>query len=428
MIQTEASSQPNAAAKSGLRILWVNCRLLHPLNGGDRIRTYNMLRQLKRRNRVTYLCFQTPEDSAEAVTRAKEFCDELITVPYNPVRNGTAKFFAGVLLNSLTSDVPFFAEKYRSSEMSGYIRQLSASGQIDLIVVDYLASMIQLAGLNGDLKTPVMIFQHNVESQIWKRHSETAANPLKRAIFRKQWRMTCDWERQCAGRVAGQVTVSEDDTKFFSEQLAMKNILGAVPTGVDTEYFSPADKPKTPRSMVFLGAMDWMPNIDAVSWFAQEIFPAVLRKFPDASLTIVGRNPTARVKELTSTGSQIRVTGTVDDVRPYLAEAEAMIVPLRVGGGTRIKIYEGMATGIPVVSTTIGAEGLAVKHGENILLADSAADFAKAICDLFANAEFRDRIGKRGLEMVRRDCSWDSITKVFEKYCHEVCQTRRVAA
>jgi glycosyltransferase involved in cell wall biosynthesis len=284
------------------------------------------------------------------------------------------------------------------------------------------------SGAACDLQTPVIIFQHNVESQIWKRHSETATNPVKRAIFRKQWRMTCDWEKKCAGRVAGQVTVSEDDTKFFREQLAMKNILGAVPTGVDTEYFSPTNRPKTPRSLVFLGAMDWMPNIDAVCWFEQEIFPRVRKHFREAHLTIVGRNPTERVKSLASLRAQIRVTGTVDDVRPFLGEAEAMIVPLRVGGGTRIKIYEGMAMGIPVVSTTIGAEGLAVKHGENILLADSAEDFAKAICDLFSNNELRGRIGGNALEMVRCDCSWESITKVFEKYCHDVCRTRRAAA
>ena len=409
-----------ASTTKNMRILWVNCRLLHPLNGGDRIRTYNMLRQIKRRNHVTYLCFQTPEDSPEAVTRAKEFCDELITVAYKPVVNGTAKFFAGVLLNSIAGDVPFFAKKYHSSEMTSHIRKLSASGKIDLIVVDYLASMIQLAGLNGDLKTPVMIFQHNVESQIWKRHSETDASALKRAVFRKQWRLTQDWERDCANRVAGQVTVSEDDTKFFREQLAMKNVLGAVPTGVDTEYFAQSGKEKAQQSLVFLGAMDWMPNIDAVTWFVQEIFPAVRQKFRKAHLTIVGRNPADRVKELASLRGQITVTGTVDDVRPYLHEAEAMIVPLRVGGGTRIKIYEGMATGIPVVSTKIGAEGLAVKHGENILLAESAADFAKAICDLFENNDLRKRIGASGLEMVRRDCSWDSITQVFEKYCRQI--------
>lgn len=414
--------------QKNLRILWVNCRLLHPLNGGDRIRTYNMLRQLKRRNHVTYLCFQTPEDPSDAVTRAKEFCDELITVPYNPVRNGTAKFFASVLLNSLTGNVPFFAEKYRSAEMTSHIRELSASGKIDLIVVDYLASMIQLTGLNGDLKTPVMIFQHNVESQIWKRHSETDASALKRAVFRRQWRLTQNWEHKCADRVAGQVTVSEDDTKFFREQLAMKNILGAVPTGVDTEFFSPSEKQKTPQSLVFLGAMDWMPNIDAVTWFAQEIFPAVRQKHRRAHLTIVGRNPAERVKQLASLREQISVTGTVDDVRPFLHEAEAMIVPLRVGGGTRIKIYEGMATGIPVVSTTIGAEGLSVRHCETILLADSAADFSKAICDLFENNELRKRIGEKGLEMVRCYCSWDSITQVFEKYCRQVCEMKRIAA
>jgi glycosyltransferase involved in cell wall biosynthesis len=269
-----------------------------------------------------------------------------------------------------------------------------------------------------------MILQHNVESQIWKRHYETTANPVKRAIFRKQWEMTRRWECACAASVDGQVAVSEDDCRFFREQLGMKNVLGAVPTGVDVNYFAPSPKTKKPRSLVFLGAMDWMPNVDAVLWFAKEILPAVRQRFPDTGLTIVGRNPAALVRALAETHLGVRVTGTVDDVRPYLAEAEVMIVPLRVGGGTRIKIYEGMATRVPVVSTTIGAEGLGVKHGEHILLADSNADFARCVCELFENAELRERIGGNGLEMVRRFRSWEATATVFERYCFELCKTR----
>ena len=424
---TQPGTQPPAhvANPQGLRILWINCRLLHPLNGGDRIRTYNMLKQLRRKHCITYLCFRTVEDTEEAVVRATEFCQELITVPYRAVRNGSLKFLAGVLANSLWGDTPFFAEKYRSAEMGRRVRELATAGAADLIVADYLASMVQLTGLNEGAQTPIMILQHNVESQIWKRHSETEANPVRRAIFRKQWRMTRHWERACAQLVNGQVTVSEDDCRFFREQLGMKNVLGAVPTGVDLNYFASSPKPKRPRSLMFLGAMDWMPNIDAALWFVREIFPGVRQRFPDTTLTIVGRNPAAQIKELARFHSSICVTGTVEDVRPYLAEAEAMIVPLRVGGGTRIKIYEGMATGIPVVSTTIGAEGLSVKHGENILLADSPADFAKWVCELLENAELRARIGGNGLEMVRRSCSWETAAEVFQRYIFNLCQNRR---
>lgn len=208
-----------------LRILWVNCRLLHPLNGGDRIRTYNMLKQLKEQHHITYLCFRTADDPPESMSRATEFCNELITVSYEPARNGTLKFFLGVIRNSLFSDVPFFAEKYRSPEMVNDIQRLADSGAVDLVVADYLASMVHLTDLNARLKTPVLIFQHNVESQIWKRHAETAINPIKRAIFRRQWNLTCAWERVCDKLADGQVTVSEEDCEFLQDELGLKKVL-----------------------------------------------------------------------------------------------------------------------------------------------------------------------------------------------------------
>ena len=425
--QPGTMSPAPVADPQGLRILWINCRLLHPLNGGDRIRTYNMLKQLKRKHRVTYVCFRTAEDSEEAVERASEFCHELITVLYRPVSRGSLKFYAGVLFNSLRGDIPFMVGKYRSAEMTRRVRELAASDNADLIVADYLASVVHLPDGAGRLKTPVLVFQHNVESQIWKRHAETEANLVRRAVFRKQWRMTCNWERASAARVDGQVAVSEDDCRFFREQLGMKNVLGSVPTGVDVHYFAPSPAPKKPRSLIFLGAMDWLPNIDAVCYFTKEVFPLVRRQFPEATVTIVGRNPAARVQALAQQCAGVRVTGTVTDVRPFLAQAEAMIVPLRIGGGTRIKICEAMATGIPVVSTRVGAEGLPVTHGRDILLADSPQDFAKCVGDLFSNTELRSRIGDGGLALVRARCGWEHVTNVFEGFCRAVCANRKQA-
>jgi glycosyltransferase involved in cell wall biosynthesis len=405
-----------SADNKKLRILWVNSRLLHPLNGGDRIRTYNMLKCLKRRHHVTYLCFRTPEDPPESVTRAKEFCDELITVNYTPVHNGTLKFFAGVVANSAFGKVPFFAEKFRSPEMTAHIQRFDATGAVDLIVVDYLVSMIHVTGIAKNLKAPLMLFQHNVESQIWKRHAETTGNAFKRAVFNKQWRLTCDWDRSCDSIVSGQVTVSEDDYQFFRQQLGLKKVLGSVPTGVDLEYFSPPAAPRQSHSLIFLGSMDWMPNMDAVQFFVAEAWPLVKKKYPRAKFTIVGRNPPAKIKELEQRIHGVHVTGTVDDVRPYLHEATAMVVPLRVGGGTRIKIFEGMATAIPVISSRIGAEGLPVTHGENALLADTGPEFAAQIVECFANPDRAARIGANARALVQAQFGWEAVTDIFEAH------------
>jgi glycosyltransferase involved in cell wall biosynthesis len=205
------------------------------------------------------------------------------------------------------------------------------------------------------------------------------------------------------------------------DELVLKNVLGAVPTGVDVAHFSAVKPARKPRSLVFLGSMDWMPNIDSVHFFVAEIFPLLKAKFPETKFTIVGRNPPQSVRDLAARDANICVTGTVDDVRPFVAESEVMIVPLRIGGGTRIKIYEGMASAIPVVSTRIGAEGLPVSHGEQILLADSPEDFAREIGRLFEQPQLRECIGQNGFEFVRDNFGWESVTKIFEDYCIQIC-------
>ena len=219
-------------------------------------------------------------------------------------------------------------------------------------------------------------------------------------------------------RAAGQVcTVSEEDARLLREELKLKNVCGAVPTGVDIDFFQESTEPRVPKSLVFLGSMDWMPNIDGIVWFAEKIWPRVKEKHADATLTIVGRRPVPKVLELAANDPGIVVTGTVPDVRPHLANASLMIVPLRVGGGTRIKIFEGMATGIPCLSTRIGAEGLPVTDGKDHLLADEPADFASAIDRCFSEPKFAATLGGAGRELVASRYSWEKINEVFEGYC-----------
>jgi glycosyltransferase involved in cell wall biosynthesis len=256
-----------------------------------------------------------------------------------------------------------------------------------------------------------------VESLIWQRLYEQASNLPKRLYFHQQWRRMHEFERSASEQFDGVVAVSEEECRRFATDFGLKNVLGAVPTGVDTTFFQPTTDPRQPQSLVFLGSMDWMPNIDAAEYFAQEMLPKLRQKFPQTSVTIVGRNPTPRIRELAGSVPGVHVTGTVDDVRPYIARAELMIVPLRIGGGTRIKIYEGMATGIPVVSTRIGAEGLPVTDGQNILLADSPEDFCRQVGSLFEDAAARQRIGQNGLDFVRENFGWASVNRVFENYC-----------
>ncbi|MBA4150062.1 MAG: glycosyltransferase [Verrucomicrobia bacterium] len=409
--------------KQQLRILWLKTGPLHPLDTGGKIRTYNMLRQLKSRNEVHYLAL-SPEGTDQKILKlAGDYSQKQFWIPWKETSKRSPKFFLELAMN-LFSRLPYVIVKYQSGKMADRIAELDRFGNYDLIICDFLTPSINLFQ-NGKTKTPVLLFQHNVESVIWKRLFEKASNPLKKTYFRNQWRRMLAFEKEASQKCDGVVAVSEEDARLFREELVLNNVLGAVPTGVDVKFFSQVKGERKTRSIVFLGSMDWMPNIDAVEFFASEIFPLVKQKYPETKFTIVGRNPPEKVRRLAAMDPDIHVTGTVDDVRPFVAEAEVMIVPLRVGGGTRIKIFEAMASGIPVVSTAIGAEGLPVNHGEHILLADSPEDFSKCIGQLFESSEQRELIGKNGLALVSECFGWEAVNELFEDYCRQTCQSRK---
>ena len=189
--------------------------------------------------------------------------------------------------------------------------------------------------------------------------------------------------------------------------------VSAVPTGVDIDFFAPSGSPVPVADLVFSGSMNWTPNIDGVSYFCEEILPLILARKADCRVAIVGRTPPPSITHLAETHPQVVVTGTVPDIRPYLWGSEVCIVPLRIGGGTRLKIYEAMAARLPVVSTTVGAEGLPVSHGENILLADHPQEFAEACLELLADGAKRQRLAKQAWELVAARFSWKQATESF---------------
>lgn len=383
-----------------------------------------MLRELMKNHHVTYLALCQETLDAAVKKRASEYSHEQKWVPWRETPKGTPRFFLE-LGSNLISPLPYVIQKYRSAAMTSAIRRLVSTERFDIVVCDFLSPAVNLVTLRPRPPVKMLLFQHNVESQIWERMRDTANGPIRRVYFAEQWRRMLRFEREAASWFDGVIGVSEEDCKMMREKLGLGNVLGSVPTGVDADFFHPTTVAKTPHSMVFLGSMDWMPNIDAVVYFADAIFPLIKNSVPEATLTIVGRNPPERVRELAKNDPAVRVTGTVDDVRPFVAAAEAVVVPLRVGGGTRIKIFEAMAAGVPVVSTTIGAEGLPVKHDEHILLADNPDSFSDCTARLLRNAELRKKIGANGQKLVREQFSWESATKVFENYCRKLQKPHR---
>jgi glycosyltransferase involved in cell wall biosynthesis len=388
---------------------------------GGKIRTYHMLRELKRQgHEITYLTLDDRSAARDARERAAEYCDRLIPVPHSTVPKFSTGFYLELALN-LASPLPYFMRKYKSDGMRSEILRLAGEEKFDVLVCDFLQPSVNVP---FEVELPTVLFQHNVEAMIWKRHYEVQSNPLKKLYLRNQWRKSFRYERDACRRFDRVVAVSEEDRLRMEREYGLSEVAD-VPTGVDTEFFRPHGlERREPHNLVFTGSMDWLPNEDAIQYFTKEILPLIRRSVPDVSLTVVGRNPYPSLIELSKRDPSVIVTGRVEDVRPYMERAAAYIVPIRVGGGTRLKIYEAMAMEKPIVSTTIGAEGLPVRDGEELLLADEAETFASSVVRVLQDESFAQALGGRAASIVRESFGWDRVSATFAEICAGVIQMR----
>jgi glycosyltransferase involved in cell wall biosynthesis len=397
-----------------MHILWVKMGGLWPSTTGGRVRSLRIISELARRHKVTVVTTNGPGDDPEGLDRELSHCHEVISIPYVPPKRGSAAF-PGALARSWLSPYPVDLWKWRVPEVRQQVRALVDSGAVDLCVTDFLfaAANVPMGG-----PVPVILFEHNVEYLIWQRLCELESSPLKRALFEVEWRKLRAREADACRRADLTIAVSEDDRRRL-EDVAPGIRAASIPTGVDTNYFTPNGHTTRPDHLVFSGSMDWHPNEDAVAHFADAILPRIRAEIPGVTLTVVGRNPTARLREI-ALRAEIVVTGTVDDVRPSIAEASVYVVPLRAGGGTRLKIFEALAMAKPVVSTTVGAEGLALAPGHHFVAADDPRDFAAAVVGLLRDPQRRDALGQAGRDLVETYYSWPTIAGEFEERCEEV--------
>jgi len=390
-----------------MKILWVSPNFLHPTTKGGQIRTLEMLRRLHRRHEIHYVAFAKPAEP-EGPARAPEYCTQAYPVHHSIPSKGSLAF-VGQLVANLFDPLPLAVARYRSAEMERLISGLLTQYRFDAVVCDFLFPAPNFADLSHSF-----LFQHNVETIIWQRHTQTAPDPIRKVFFGSQARRMLAYEGQACRNAGFVIAVSDIDAQRMRELFGVTHV-AAVPTGVDVACFTPpAARESSQTDLVFLGSMDWMPNIDGVSWFAREILPRIRAQRPQTTFTIVGRTPPPAILALAERNPGIRVTGTVEDVRPYLWSSTVCVVPLRIGGGTRLKIFEAMAARIPVVSTSIGAEGLPVTHGLDIALADSPEGFATRCLELLASDEQRVRMAVAAWKLVDSRISWESAATAFE--------------
>jgi polysaccharide biosynthesis protein PslH len=396
-----------------VHILWLKTELLHPVDKGGKIRTYQMLKELKRDHQITYLTLDDGSAAVDAREKATEYCHEVISIPHHTSAKFSAAFYSE-LASNLLSPLPYAIKKYDSAAMREQIVQLGASGRFDVVVCDFLAPAINVP---EDLPCATVLFQHNVEAMIWKRHYEVQRNRLKRGYLRGQWRKMRAFERESCRRFDTVITVSREDREMIRREYEAENVYD-VPTGVDVEFFQPSGEvaPEA-HNLVFTGSMDWLPNEDAIRYFTEQIMPLIRQKISDVTLTVVGRNPYPGLLELSKRDDSIVVTGRVDDVRPFMEKAAAYIVPLRIGGGTRLKIFEAMAMEKAVVSTSVGAEGLPVRNDEELILADTPEAFAESVVRLLRHSEIARRLGQRAAARVRETFGWRRVAENFASIC-----------
>ena len=399
-----------------MNLLWIKSGPLFPPDTGGRKRTLGMLREISRAgHHVTYLALKPRSLEISEAETADSYADVKEWVDWDEAPRGSAKFFFQLGINLAFSSRPYVLDKYLSRFWRERI--VEAAAQADVVVCDFLTPAPNFEGLQ--LPKPVVLFQHNIESQIWKRLASTAGGGLKGWYLQSQWRRMLRWEEKFSKGFDGVITVSPEDSDFCRTHYGLQNVLGDVPTGVDVDAFR---LPSQPAGLCvgFLGSMDWMPNVEAVLRFVESILPLIRETLPEVRIKIIGRNPPSSIRRLATTVPLIEVTGTVADVQPHVHECSVMVVPLMAGGGTRIKIFECMAMGVPVVSTAIGAEGLPVRHEREILIEDEDEGFARAVIRLLMDRSAANDLASNARALMEEKFSWTAAAARFVELCSGV--------
>jgi len=404
-----------------MKILWVKYGKLVPVDAGGKIRSYNILRHLSSRHDVTFLsCYGGKPDPQYEAELRRHFANSIF------VCNGAPEDADGIVANvlhylpRLGLRAPYAVSKFTSPEARRIVREKLNSLAFDVAVCDFLAVSHNFP---KQLNTPTVLFQHNVEASLWQRQAQCEKNWLKRLLFTLETAKMKRYEFAAVRKFHHVIAVSETDKKLMTAT-APANI-SVVPTGVNLQEFSGAGSSDPSGNVVmFTGSMDWEANVDAMQFFCAEVWPRVRSKIPDAKFLIVGRNPDPLVKKLAS--DSVEVTGSVPSVIEYLKSAAVFVVPLRVGGGTRLKIFEAMAMGKAIISTAIGAEGLDVRDGEDIVLSDDASHFAERVVELLQDKARRDQLGKAAASTARK-YDWSVVAPRFEEILARVARSPRLA-
>ena len=379
----------------GLDILVVSAQFPYPARSGFARRVYELARRLAARHDVTLLSYVRPDEREGIAGLREELSVEVVERDETTI--GAKR--TGQLL-SIASPQPFCGRAVHSPEMQRAIDELCSRRSFD---VAQLESSL-LCGFAFPRDVPIVLDEHNIEYEVFERMREGERSVARRSFNQLESARFRRFERRWWARVDGCVVTSEREERIVRSH-APRTPAAVVPNGVDLGHFRPAAVEPEPNTLLFNGVLDYRPNLDAAQHLTETIWPLIVRRCPGARLTIVGRGHAADLRRLR--GPDVQVTGEVDDLRPYLERAAVVGVPIRMGGGTRLKVVEGLATGKAMVSTSLGCEGVAVQDGEHLLIADDAESFASEVLRLFADRRLGAALGRAGRALAERRYSWD---------------------
>lgn len=392
-----------------MRVLYVTQIVPYPPHGGVLQRGYNLLRELGRHHEVQLLAFHHPDELpvGEAVERSqrelRRFCQSVEYFELWPKRSAVHLAFG--LVGGGFSRLPFSVLAHRSNRMSARITEICRSAcRPDIVHLDTIALAPYVKSFDN---IPVVLAHHNIESRLMHRRAEHERGVIQRWYVRREARKLRSFEAAVCGNFRTNITVSANDSRELLE-ICPKAVTDVVPNGVDTDYFVPRRGGEN-ESVIFTGGMNMFANRDGIDWFLEAVWPLVRQEQPRVRFIVIGQRPSSNLLAAVGRGEGVEALGFVKDVRPAVAEAAVFVVPLRVGGGTRLKVLDAMAQGKAIVTTSLGAEGIDIRDGEHVIVADDAPSFAARIVELLCNPARRRALGDAARKRVEESYAWSQL-------------------
>ncbi|MFZ1082433.1 MAG: glycosyltransferase family 4 protein [Candidatus Kryptoniota bacterium] len=400
-----------------MKLLQISPRVPYPLTDGGSISIFNITRQLSERGAQIYFVAVSGNPKSDLPDELSRLCQDGL------IADTTKTYGLKTALINLFSSAPINIQKYHAKSTLDKIVDFVKNKQFDLIHVDHLHVAYYGIALSRIFNVPVALREHNLELKIMERFSKSSGNPVYRAYAKSQMKKFMKYEPLICSMVDKCIMITEEDRDRL---LSMRKDVDAIviPAGVDTDFFKPSDLIGDEDTIIYVGGLDWLPNIDGLKWFVNEVMPIVIKSKPNVKFYIYGKGASHGVDKLDD-GKNVIVKGFIKDVRQAFEKGRVMVVPLLAGSGIRIRILEAMAAGKPIVTTSIGCEGIKTEPGKNIMVADTAKHFAEKVLLLLNDGNLCKAIGKEAGSFVSDEYSWHRIGDMFWHTYNEIIDKKR---